>query len=185
VVPLVASSFIASLIARRDLLRLSEKVPKKRLSRFLRVRTPSIEELEAALARKPERPLLLRWVGFGALTTTGVLVTSLVSAILLAKRAGIDFAAIDEGGAFDTALPPLVVLGLAVLVSFPVSGFLVAKTSSARSVLEPALASSIAILLILVLMGLAAPIAVVFGLAFAPPAFALACAGAFLGLSRS
>ena len=185
VVPLVASSFIASLIARRDLLRLSEKVPKKRLSRFLRVRTPSIEELEAALARKPERPLLLRWVGFGALTTTGVLVTSLVSAILLAKRAGIDFAAIDEGGAFDTALPPLVVLGLAVLVSFPVSGFLVAKTSSARSVLEPALASSIAILLILVLMGLAAPIAVVFGLAVAPPAFALACAGAFLGLSRS
>jgi hypothetical protein len=52
-------------------------------------------------------------------------------------------------------------------------------------VLEPALASSIAILLILVLMGLAAPIAVVFGLAVAPPAFALACAGAFLGLSRS
>jgi hypothetical protein len=124
-------------------------------------------------------------VGFGALTTTGVLVTSLVSAILLAKRAGIDFAAIDERGAFDTALPPLVVLGLAVLVSFPVSGFLVAKTSSARSVLEPALASSIAILLILVLMELAAPIAVVFGLAVAPPAFALACAGAFLGLSRS
>jgi RsiW-degrading membrane proteinase PrsW (M82 family) len=185
VAPLVASSFVASLIARRDLLRLSEKVPKKRLSRFLRVRTPSIEELEAALARKPDRPILLRWVGFGALTTTGILVTSLVTSILLAKRAGVDFAAIDDGGAFDTALPPLVVLALAVLVSFPVSGFLVAKASSARSVLEPALASSIAIFLILVLMGLAAPIAVVFGLAVAPPAFALACGGAFLGLSRS
>lgn len=185
VAPLVASSFVASLIARRDLLRLSEKVPKKRLSRFLRVRTPSIEELEAALARKPERPLLLRWVGFGALTTTGILVTSVVTAIILAKRAGVDFAAIDEGGAFDTALPPLVVLGLAVLVSFPLSGFLVAKASSARSVLEPALASSIAILLILVLLGLAAPIAAIFGLAVAPPAFALACAGAFVGLSRS
>ena len=48
----------------------------------------------------------------------------------------------------------------------------------------PALASSTAIVLILVLLGLAAPVAIVFGLAIAPPAFALACAGAFVGLDR-
>ena len=58
--PLVVSAVIAALIARRDLLNLSETVGKKRLSRLLRVRTPSLEELEDALLRKPDRPLLVR-----------------------------------------------------------------------------------------------------------------------------
>ncbi len=47
--------------------------------------------------------------------------------------------------------------------------------------LEPALASGLAIVLILVLLGLAAPVALVFALAFSPIAWALACAGAWVG----
>ena len=182
--PLVVSAIIAALIARRDLLRLSEAVPKKRLSRLLRVRTPSIEELEEALLRKPDRPLLVRWIAFGSLVTTGVLVTCLAGSIVMGQRSGVDFSTIDSGTDFDKALPPLILLGVATLLAFPISGFLVAKASAARSVLEPALASSTAIVLILVLLGLAAPVAIVFGLAIAPPAFALACAGAFVGLDR-
>lgn len=184
VAPLLVSSMVASLIARRDLLRLSDRTPKKRLSRFLPLRTPSLEELEQVLLRKPERPLHLRWIAFGALVTTGVLVSSLTISIAMGQRGGVDFSTIDSSDSFENALPPLILLGVATLLAFPLSGFLVAKASAARSVLEPALASSIAILAILVLVGLATPVAVVFGLAVAPPAFALACAGAFIGLER-
>jgi hypothetical protein len=140
--------------------------------------------LEQVLLRKPERPLHLRWIAFGALVTTGVLVSSIAASIVMGQRGGIDFSTIDSSDRFETALPPLILLGVATLLAFPLSGFLVAKASAARSVLEPALASSIAILAILVLIGLATPVAVVFGLAVAPPAFALACAGAFIGLER-
>ena len=184
VAPLLVSSMVASLIARRDLLRLSDRTPKKRLSRFLPLRTPSLEELEQVLLRKPERPLHLRWIAFGALVTTGVLVSSITISIAMGQRGGVDFSTIDSSDSFENALPPLILLGVATLLAFPLSGFLVAKASAARSVLEPALASSIAILAILVLVGLATPVAVVFGLAVAPPAFALACAGAFIGLER-
>jgi hypothetical protein len=75
-------------------------------------------------------------------------------------------------------------LGTAAFAAFPASGFLVAKASAARGVLEPALGASLAILGIVVLLGLAAPVAVVFGLALAPVASALACAGAWAGLAR-
>jgi hypothetical protein len=49
---------------------------------------------------------------------------------------------------------------------------------------EPALSAGLAIVGSLVLLGLAAPISVVFALAFAPIAFGLACAGAWFGMVR-
>jgi hypothetical protein len=49
------------------------------------------------------------------------------------------------------------------------------------TLLEPALAAGLAIIATLVLLGLAAPIAMVFALAFSPVALALACAGAWVG----
>jgi len=53
-----------------------------------------------------------------------------------------------------------------------------------RSVLEPAIGAALAIAGVLVLLGLAAPLAVVFAVAFAPVAFSLACAGAWIGMDR-
>jgi hypothetical protein len=73
-------------------------------------------------------------------------------------------------------------LGAGVLVAFPAAGFLVARASGTASVLEPALAAALAIAGTLVMLGLAAPVAVVFALAFAPIGFGLACAGAWVGI---
>lgn len=180
-VPLVIAVALTALVARRDLLRMSER-PKKRGR--LRVNPPSIEEIERALLRKPERSVMLRWIVFGAFVTLGVLVTMVAGSIVLGHRTGVDFAAVDEAATFEKSAAPLVLLGTGVLSAFPFSGYLVARASSARSVLEPALGASIAIVGLLVLLGLAAPVAVVFGLALAPVAFALACTGAWVGLER-
>jgi hypothetical protein len=108
----------------------------------------------------------------------------IAGSVFLGHGAGVDFAAVDQETSFDRSGPPLVLLGTAALGAFPVSGFLVARASSAHGVLEPALAAAVAILGLVVLLGLAAPVAVVFGLALGPVAFALACAGAWAGLER-
>jgi hypothetical protein len=50
--------------------------------------------------------------------------------------------------------------------------------------MEVAISAILAILGTLILLGLAAPVAVVFAIAFAPIAFGLACVGAWLGLGR-
>ena len=55
-----------------------------------------------------------------------------------------------------------------ILAAFPVSGFLVARASGVPTLLEPALSAGLAIVAALVLLGLAAPIAMVFALAFSP-----------------
>lgn len=182
--PLVVSACLASLVARRDLLRMSDPKYKRRLSRLLPLSPPTIEELEHALLRRPDRPLMLRWVLFGAFVTTGVLTAMIAGSVFVGHGAGVDFAVVDQEASFDRSGPPLVLLGSAALGAFPVSGFLIARASAARGVLEPALASAVAIIGLVVLLGLAAPVAVVFGLALGPVAFALACAGAWAGLER-
>ena len=78
---------------------------------------------------------------------------------------------------------PVALLGAGLLAAFPLSGFLVARASAARTLLEPAMATGLAIGLTLVLLGLAAPVALVFALAFSPIAWGLACAGAWVGRS--
>jgi hypothetical protein len=181
--PLVITAVAISLVARRDLGRLGEETRSALLSRFLPVAPPSLDALRDAL-RRPERPMMLRWVLLGALVTIGVLTTSLTASVLLGRRLGIDFAAVDQPDSFERSVPPLVLLGLATLAAFPIAGFLVARASAARGVLEAALGATIAIASVVVLMGVAAPVAVAFGLAFAPIAFGLACAGAWAGIER-
>ena len=68
-----------------------------------------------------------------------------------------------------------------MLAAFPASGFLIARASSLPSLLEPALAAVLAIVLALVMLGMLAPVALVFAFALAPIAFGLACAGAWVG----
>ena len=81
------------------------------------------------------------------------------------------------------AMAPLALLGAGALAAFPASGYLLARASGTRSVLEPAMASAFAMVLVMVFMGMLAPVSVVFAVAFAPVAFALSCVGAWVGLS--
>ena len=79
---------------------------------------------------------------------------------------------------------PLVLLGTSVLLAFPLSGFLMARASSALTVLEPALATLATMAVLVVISSLTAPVAVLFALAVAPVAVGLACGGAWIGLER-
>lgn len=177
--PLAASLAVAAIVVVRRQLG-GAPVSFRRRSLLPPLPPPTLQAVREALHRA-ERPLTLGWIAFGALVTTGVLVVALAVAVAVARRAGIDFAAVDEGQVTTTA--PLVLLGTAAMAAFPVSGWLVARASGATSVVEPAFSAAIALVGLLVLLGLAAPIALVFALASAPVAFLLACVGAWLGVS--
>ncbi len=140
---------------------------------------PSLGAMRAALHRA-ERPVLVGWIGSGALVTTGLMMTAVVAAVVIGRRAGVDFSIVDEGEVTSTA--PVVLLGTAILSAFPVSGYLVARASGVESVLEPALSAGVAIAATLVMLGVTAPVTLVFALAFAPVAFGLACFGAWVAI---
>jgi RsiW-degrading membrane proteinase PrsW (M82 family) len=183
--PVLLTMGVLAYVALRELFKsatLLPSVPRRRL--FTSLAPPSIRAVRAALWRT-ERPVMLRWIVVGALTTTGVMTACLAGAVALGHRLGVDFAAVDQGeSAAVSTLFPLMLLGGAALLAFPIAGYLVARASSTRSVLEPAIAAALAIAGTLILLGLAAPVAVVFAVAFAPVAFGLACGGAWIGIPR-
>jgi hypothetical protein len=129
-----------------------------------------------------DQPLMLRWVVLGAFVNVGLMVTLLVAAVALGHRLGVDFSAADESDM--TSAGPLALLGSALLASFPIAGYLVARASSSTGVLEPALAATVALASIVAILALVAPLGVLFALAVAPLAFGLACGGAWIGLER-
>jgi RsiW-degrading membrane proteinase PrsW (M82 family) len=185
-IPILLCIGFLAFTAARDLVRRGSAVPTSdpRARRFLgSIAPPSLGAMREAL-RRTERPVMLTWIAFGALVTTGVMTANLAGAVALGHKLGVDFAAVDRPEVQATAMAPLVLIGAAALAAFPIAGYLVARASSARSVLEPAISAALAILGALVLLGLAAPVAVVFALAFAPIAFGLACAGAWMGMTR-
>jgi hypothetical protein len=141
-------------------------------------RPPSLRAVREAL-RRADRPIMFRWIAVGALVTIGAMIVGLAASIAFGHYAHVDFAAVDEHDVSTTA--PVALLGAGVLAAFPLSGFLVARASRVPTLLEPALSASLAIVASLVLLGLAAPVAMVFALAFSPIALALACAGAWVG----
>jgi RsiW-degrading membrane proteinase PrsW (M82 family) len=143
---------------------------------------PSMGAVRAALWRT-ERPVMVHWIGLGALVTIGVITAALVGAVAFGHRIGVDFAAVDRADGAGAAAP-LALLGGAALLAFPVAGYLVSRASASQGVLEVAISAALAIVGALVMLGLAAPVAVVFAIAFAPIALALACAGAWIGVIR-
>jgi RsiW-degrading membrane proteinase PrsW (M82 family) len=171
-----------SVLAVRDL-RGGMPLSSGRRSRLSLMAPPSLGAMRDAQIRT-ERPVMLTWIGFGTLVTTGVTTASLAGAVAVGHSLGLDFAAVDRDAASPAGVAPLVLLGAAALFAFPVAGYLIARASSTRTVLEPAMSAALAILAFLVVLGLASPVAVVFALAFAPVAFGLACAGAWVGLAR-
>ncbi|HEV8244944.1 MAG TPA: PrsW family glutamic-type intramembrane protease, partial [Polyangiaceae bacterium] len=140
---------------------------------------PSIETVRAALRRPKDHPLMLRWIVFGSFVTLGLMLVSISGAVLLGRRLGVDFALADQTD--GRAAGPLMLLGAAVLLAFPLAGYLVARASATHSLLEPAWAAALTVALLVGLLALAAPIGVLFALAVAPIALGLACGGAWVG----
>jgi RsiW-degrading membrane proteinase PrsW (M82 family) len=174
-------------VAAHDLLQRGAVTDKPAAPRAPRILTsiapPSMKALRTALKRE-ERPISFFWIGLGALVTGGVIVTMLGAAVALGHKLGVDFAVVDRDASQAAAVAPLVLLTVAATLAFPIAGWLTARASAARSVFEPAISASLAIVGVLVLLGLAAPVAVVFALGCAPFAFGLACAGAWAGRAR-
>ena len=177
ILPLALVMVVTGWVALRD----SGLVPSSHYSLLHNLEPPSIDSVRRALTRK-NRPLMPHWIALSGLVTVGLMLSLLAAAVYVGHRVGIDFAMANESDWRSTG--PLVLLGVAVLSSFPFAGFLVARATAATSVLEPALGAGLAIAGIVMLLIMAAPIAVVFALAGAPVAFGLACGGAWLGLTR-
>lgn len=181
--PLLLAMAIVTVFAIRDLAARGERGSRtsmllERVSALYVAGPPSLQTVREAMRREGQ-PITLRWVLFGALVTMGAMTLGLAAAVAFGHWAHVDFSIVDELDVATTG--PVALLGAGLLAAFPVSGYLIAKASSLRTLLEPALASGLAIALTLVLLGVAAPVALVFALAFSPIAWALACAGAWVG----
>jgi RsiW-degrading membrane proteinase PrsW (M82 family) len=141
---------------------------------------PSIREVWAALEPRRE-PLLLHWIALGMLVTAGLCLTALAAGLYVGHWIGLDFAAADEADVRSNG--PLLFLATSVGSAFPVSGYLVARASGTRSVLEPALGAALAVLGAVLFLSATTPIAAAFALAVAPIAFVLASGGAWFATS--
>jgi hypothetical protein len=173
-VPLLAFMGLGAWLSLREV----DPEPKKSA---LKIPQPSLTQVEEAL-RGGEKPVMLRWVLMGSFVTLGLVITLLAASIFLGHRFGIDFALADEADVRSAT--PLILLGTAVLLAFPISGYLVARASGTPSVLEPALATLLALTAMVAVLALTAPIAVLFALAVGPVALGLSCGGAWIGLER-
>ncbi|MEO8177948.1 MAG: PrsW family glutamic-type intramembrane protease [Deltaproteobacteria bacterium] len=142
---------------------------------------PSLREIWQALEPR-HAPLMLHWIGLGTLVTAGVGLVALAAALYAGHWLGLDFAAADEADVSSNG--PLVFLAVAVGLAFPVAGYLVARASGTRSVLEPALGAALAVVVAVLFLSVTTPIAAIFALALTPIAFVLASAGAWLGIGR-
>lgn len=182
--PLLLAMAAAAFFAARDLRMRGDRSSSSRSSMLLERASlyvsgpPSLQTVRDALRREGQ-PITLRWILFGALVTAGAMTLGLVLSVAFGHWAHVDFSTVDEHDVSTTA--PVALLGSGLLAAFPVSGYLIARASNLPTLLEPALASGVAILLMLGLLGLAAPVALVFALAFSPIAWGLACAGAWIG----
>ncbi len=188
-IPLLLAMAVPTVFAIRDLRAREEAAMAEHGSRtsvllervsslYVVSSPPSLRSVREAMRREGQ-PITLRWIVFGALVTVGAMTVGLVLAVAFGHWAHVDFSIVDEHDVSTTA--PVALLGSGILLAFPVSGYLVARASNLPTLLEPAMASGLAIALTLVLLGLAAPVALVFALAFSPIAWALACAGAWVG----
>lgn len=142
---------------------------------------PTLTEVQRAL-RPGDKPVMLRWVVMGAFVTLGLVITLVALSVVVAQRVGFDFALADEADVRSAT--PLLLLGASVLLAFPISGFLVARASASPTLLEPTLATLLALTALVGVLALMAPVGVLFALAVAPVALGLACAGAWVGLER-
>jgi RsiW-degrading membrane proteinase PrsW (M82 family) len=186
VTPLLAVMGVVAWLLARDL-RLRGDRPSRlpsgsggsRLSRLsIAAQPPSLSAVRSALTRA-DQPVKVRWVFFGSLVTIGAMIVGLGAGVLMARLLKIDLSTVDEHDVGAAA--PVLLLGIGLLASFPTSGWLIARAAGVRTLLEPALACVLALVITLTGLGFAAPFTVVFALALSPIAWVLACFGAWIG----
>jgi RsiW-degrading membrane proteinase PrsW (M82 family) len=180
VTPLLAAmGFVVWMLARdlrsRDRLSPIPSTSRGKLARLSQ--PPSLSAVRSAL-RRADEPVKVRWILLGALVTLGAMIVGLAGGVVAAHVLHIDLSTVNEHEL--TTAAPAVLLGMGLLGSFPTSGWLVARAANVRTLLEPALASVLALVVTLVALGFAAPFAVIFGLALSPIAWVLSCAGAWV-----
>lgn len=185
-IPLLLTMAVATFFALRDLQARADRSSRvsmllERVTAISGTAPPSLRTVRAALSNEG-RPIAFRWVLFGALVTLGAMTLGLAAAIAFGHWAHVDFSIVDEQDV--STVGPVALLGSGLLSAFPLSGFLVARASNLPTLLEPALASGLALLLLLLMLGFTAPVALVFALAFSPIAWGLSCAGAWVGRSE-
>jgi RsiW-degrading membrane proteinase PrsW (M82 family) len=181
--PLLLAMAVMTFFAVRDLVSRADRSSRtsmllERVSVLHISGPPSLQAVREAMRREGQ-PVTLRWVFFGALVTVGAMTAGLALSVAFGHWAHFDFSVVDEHDVSTTG--PVALLGSGLLAAFPVAGYLIAKASNLPTLLEPALASGLAIAVTLVVLGLASPVALVFALAFSPIAWGLACAGAWIG----
>jgi RsiW-degrading membrane proteinase PrsW (M82 family) len=181
VTPLLAVMGVLAWMLWRDLRSRGDRptpVPSTSRGRLSRLpQPPSLSAVRSALQRA-DAPVKVRWIVLGAFVTLGAMFLGLAGGVLAAHALHVDLSTVNEHE-LRTAAPALLLL-VGVLASFPLSGWLVARAAHVRTLLEPALATVLALVITLVVLGFAAPIAVVFGLAVSPIAWVLSCAGAWI-----
>jgi len=182
-IPVLIVAGAITVFGARDLLHREMAKPVAPRKPRISLPAPSIRSLREAL-RKSERPISFLWILTGALVMVGVTIAMLIGAVVLGGRMGIDFGAVDRDASQAAAIAPILLLAAASVIAFPIAGWITARASAAQSVLEPAISAVLAIGGGVVLLGLAAPVAVVIGIACAPVAFGLACAGAWFGIDK-
>jgi hypothetical protein len=167
VTPLLAAMGIVAWLLGRDLLSRAS-APQTSLAPSSRRRRlpglsnpPSLSAVRAALRREDE-PIRLGWILFGTIVVFGGMIVGLAAGVAAAHALHVDLSAVDEADVGAAA--PVLLLGVGLLASFPTSGWLVARAAGVRTLLEPAIASVLALLLTLIALGFAAPSAVVFAL---------------------
>jgi RsiW-degrading membrane proteinase PrsW (M82 family) len=182
VTPLLAMMGLVTWLLGRDLQTRGGRpsqapsVSSSRLSR-LSVAPPSLSAVRSALMRADE-PVKVRWIAFGALITIGAMLMGLAAGVVAAHAMHIDLSTVDDHDVGAAA--PVLLLGIGLLASFPTSGWLIARAAAVRTLLEPALATVVALVVTVAALGLAAPVTVVFALALSPIAWVLACFGAWI-----
>jgi RsiW-degrading membrane proteinase PrsW (M82 family) len=183
VTPMLAGMGIVTWLLGRNLVELGPRRSPASLpppsSRFsITGPPPSLSVVRMALSRA-EEPVKLRWIVFGALITIGSMIVGVATGVFAANALHIDLSQVDEHDV--KAAAPVLFLAFGLLASFPMSGWLIARAAAVRTLLEPALATVLALGVTVVCLGFAAPVAVVFALALSPVAWLLSCFGAWVG----
>ncbi len=180
VTPLLAAmGFVASWLGRD--LRARDDRPSRipsLPSRRLRRSPPSLSAVREAL-RAHDQPVRLGWIVFGAFVTLGAMIAGIGAGVMAARWFHLDLAAVDEQDVVTAS--PVLLLGVGPLLSFPASGWLIVRAAGMTTLLEPALATVLALLVTLIALGMAAPSTVVFALALSPIAWVLSFVGAWIG----
>jgi len=181
VTPLLAVMGLVTWVLGRDLQARDARTPEVPVpsSRFSRLSAapPSLSAVRSALMRADE-PVKVRWIVLGAIITIGSMIVGLAAGVVAAHAMHIDLSTVDDHDVGAAA--PVLLLGIGLLASFPTSGWLIARAAAVRTLLEPALAVVLALVVTLFALGLAAPVTVVFALALSPIAWILSCFGAWI-----